>query len=141
MQEQLFPIPQGKLISEKNFQAYCGIDVGEEKEGSAYCCRNCKLKLETIVKKIVEMRELFYKTIKEKVKRLHLPTGESQLAKEVCVNKDSEQSAPVAKRGLGFAASRGENQEHQRRGGESGTQSDNRAKKHQSAGKLNPLHK
>ena len=52
------------------------------------------------------MRELFYKTSKEKVKRLHLPTGESPLAKKVCVNKDSEQS--VAKRGLAFAASRGE---------------------------------
>ena len=79
--------------------------MGEEKEGSAYCCRNCKLKLETIVKKILEMRELFYKTSKEKVKRLHLPTGESPLAKKVCVNKDSEQSAPVAKQGLVFAAS------------------------------------
>ena len=55
------------------------------------------------------MRELFYKTTKEKVKRLHLPTGESPLAKKVCVNKASEQSAPVAKRGLVFAASRGEN--------------------------------
>ena len=109
MQEQLFPIPQGKLVSEKNFQAYCSIDVGEEKEGSAYCCRNCKLKLETIVKKILEMRDLFYKTSKEKVKRIHLPTGESPLAKKVCVNNDSEQPAPVAKRGLGFAASRGEN--------------------------------
>ena len=43
------------------------------------------------------------------MKRLHLPTGESPLAKEVCVNKDSEQSAPVAKRGLVFAASRSEN--------------------------------
>ena len=53
------------------------------------------------------MRELFYKTSKEKVKRLHLPTGESPLAKKVCVNKDSEQS--VAKRGLAFAASRDEN--------------------------------
>ena len=108
MQEQLFPIPQGKLISEA-YQAYCSIEVGEEKEGSAYCFRNCKLKLETIVKKILEMRELFHKTSKEKVKRLHLPTGESPLAKKVCVNKDSEQSAPVAKRGLVFAASRGEN--------------------------------
>ena len=101
--------PAGKTNLGKNFQAYCSIDVGEEKEGSAYCCRNCKLKLETIVKKILEMRELFCKTSKEKVKRLHLPTGESPLAKKVCVNKDSEQSAPVAKRGLGFAASRGEN--------------------------------
>ena len=55
------------------------------------------------------MRDLFYKTSKEKVKRIHLPTGESPLAKKVCVNKDSEQSAPVAKRGLVFAASRGEN--------------------------------
>ena len=55
------------------------------------------------------MRELFYKTSKEKVKRLHLPTGEFPLAKKVCINKDSEQSAPVAKRGLVFAASRGEN--------------------------------
>ena len=54
------------------------------------------------------MRELFYKTSQEKVKRLRLPTGESPLAKKVCVNKDSEQSAPVAKRGLVFAASRGE---------------------------------
>ena len=53
------------------------------------------------------MRELFYKTSKEKVKRLHLPTGESPLAKKVCVNKDSEPS--VAKRGLAFVASRGEN--------------------------------
>ena len=43
------------------------------------------------------------------MKRLHLPTGESPLAKKVCVNKDSEQSAPVAKRGLVFAASRCEN--------------------------------
>ena len=32
MQEQIFPIPQGKLISEKNFQAYYSIDVGEEKD-------------------------------------------------------------------------------------------------------------
>ena len=80
--------------------------MGEEKEGSAYCCRNCKLKLETIVKKILEMRELFYKTSKVKVERLHLPTGESPLAKKVCVKKDS---APVAKRGLVFAASRGKN--------------------------------
>ena len=55
------------------------------------------------------MRELFYKTSKEKVKRLYLPTGESPLAKKVCVNKDSEQSAAVANRGLVFAASRGEN--------------------------------
>ena len=31
------------------------------------------------------------------------------MQKKVCVNKDSEQSAPVAKRGLVFAASRGEN--------------------------------
>ena len=76
----------GKTNLGKNFQAYCSIDVGEEKEGSAYCCRNCKLKLETIVKKILQMRELFYKTSKEKVKRLHLPTGESPLAKKVCVN-------------------------------------------------------
>ena len=89
--------PAGKTNLGKKFQAYCSIDVGEEKEGSAYCCRNCKLKLETIVKKILEMRELFYKTSKEKVKLLHLPTGESPLAKKVCVNKDSEQSAPVAK--------------------------------------------
>ena len=109
MQQQLFPIPQGKLISEKNFQAYCSIDVGEEKEGSAYCCGNCKLKLETIVKKILEMRELFYKTSKVNLERLHQPKGESPLAKKVCVNKDFEQSAPVAKRGLVFAASRGEN--------------------------------
>ena len=101
--------PAGKTNLGKKFQAYCSIDVGEEEEGSAYCCRNCKLKLETIVKKILEMRELSYKTTKEKAKRLHLPTGESQLAKKVCVNKDSEQSAPVAKRGLVFAASRGEN--------------------------------
>ena len=72
-----------------------------------------KLQTETrnnlIVKKILEMRELFYKTSKEKVKRLHLPTGESPLAKKVCGNKDSEQSAPVAKRGLVCATSRGEN--------------------------------
>ena len=101
--------PAGKTNLGKNFQVYCSIDVGEEKEGSAYRCRNCKLKLETIVKKILEMRELFYKTSKEKVKRLHLPTNESPLAKKVRVNKDSEQSAPVAKRGLVFAASRGEN--------------------------------
>ena len=73
--------PAGKTNLGKNFQAYCSIDVGEEKEGSAYCCRNCKVKLKTIVKKILEMRELFYKTSKEKVKRLHLPTGESPLAK------------------------------------------------------------
>ena len=77
--------------------------------GSPAESKNCKLKLETIVKKILEMRELFYKTSKEKVKRLHLPMGESPLAKKVCANKDSEQSAPVAKRGLAFAASRGEN--------------------------------
>ena len=32
MQEQLFPIPRGKLISAKNFQPYCSIDVGEEKD-------------------------------------------------------------------------------------------------------------
>ena len=101
--------PTGKTSLGKNFQAYCSIDVGEEKEGSAYCCRNCKLKLETIVKKILEMRDLFYKTTKEKVKRIHLPTGESPLAKKVCVNKDSEQSAPFTKRGLGLAASRAEN--------------------------------
>ena len=73
--------PAGKTNLGNNFQAYCSIDVGQEKEGSAYCCRNCKLKLATIVKKILEMRELFYKTSKEKVKRLHLPTGESPLAK------------------------------------------------------------
>ena len=109
MQKQLFPIPRGKLISRKNFQPYCSIDVGEEKEGSAFCCRNFKLKLETIVKKILETRELFYKASKEKVKRLHLPTGESPLAKKVCVNKDSEQYAPLAKRWLVFAASRSEN--------------------------------
>ena len=54
--------PAGKTNLGKNFQAYCSIDVGEEKEGSAYCCRNCKLKLEKIVKKILEMRELFYKS-------------------------------------------------------------------------------
>ena len=100
--------PAGKTNLGKNSQAYCSIDMGKEKEGSAYCCRNCKLKLETIVKKILDMRELFYKTSKEKLKRLHLPTGESPLAKKVCVNEDSEQSAP-AKRGLVFAASRGEN--------------------------------
>ena len=76
--------PAGKTNLGKNFQAYCSIDVGKEKEGLAYCCRSCKLKLETIVKKILEMRELFYKTSKEKVKRLHLPTGESPLAKKVC---------------------------------------------------------
>ena len=64
--------------------------MGDENEGSAYCCLNCKLKLETIVKKILEMRELFYKTSEEKVKRLHLPTGESSLVKKVCVNKDSQ---------------------------------------------------
>ena len=59
---KLFPIPQGKLYLGKNVQAYSSIDVGEEKERSAYCCRNCKLKLETIVNKIPEIRELFYKT-------------------------------------------------------------------------------
>ena len=79
--------PSGKTNLGKNFQAYCSIDVGEEKEGSAYCCRNCKLKLETIITKIHEMRELFYKTSQEKVKRLHLPTSESPLAKKVCVLK------------------------------------------------------
>ena len=78
MQEQLFPIPQGKLVSEKiSKRTAVSMSVDEEKEGSAYCCRNCKLKLETIVKKILEMRDLFYKTSKEKVKRIHLPTGES----------------------------------------------------------------
>ena len=50
----------------------------------------------------------FTKLVK-KVKRLHLPTDESPFARKVCVNKDSEQSAHVAKRGLVFAASRGEN--------------------------------
>ena len=35
--------------------------------------------------------------------------GKSPLAKKVCLNKDSEQSVSVAKRGLVFAASRGEN--------------------------------
>ena len=55
------------------------------------------------------MRGLFYKTSKEKVKHLHLPTGKSPFAKKVCVYKDSEQFTPVAKRGLVFAASRGEN--------------------------------
>ena len=101
--------PAGKTNLGKNFQAYCSIDVGEVKEGSAYWCRNCKLKLETTVKKILDMRELFYKTSKEEVECLHLPTGESPLAKKVCVNKDSGQSAPVPKRGLVFATSRGEN--------------------------------
>ena len=100
--------PAGKTNLGKNFQAYCSIDVGEEKKGSAYCC---KLKLETIVKKILEMRELLYRTSKEKVIRLHLPTGESPLAKKVWVNKDSEQSAPVAKQRLVFAASRSEETE------------------------------
>ena len=55
------------------------------------------------------MRELFYKPSKERVKRLHLPTGKSPIAKKVCVYKESEQFVPVAKRGLVFAASRGEN--------------------------------
>ena len=60
--------PAEKTNLGKKSQAYFSIDVGEEKETSAYC-PNCKLKLKTIVKKILEMRELFYKTSKEKVKR------------------------------------------------------------------------
>lgn len=64
--------------------------MGEEKEGLVYCCWNCKLKFEIIVKKIFEMRELFYKISKEKVKCFYLLMGEFLFVKKVCVNKDFE---------------------------------------------------
>ena len=75
----------GKSKTGQDFQAYCSIDVGAEKGVTAYCCRGCKLKLETIVKKIIDMRESFINTNKEKTKRLRLPTGESPQPKKTCV--------------------------------------------------------
>ena len=75
----------GKSKIGQDFQAYCSIDVGAEKGVTAYCCRGCKLKLETVVKKIIDMRESFIYTNKEKTKRFRLPTGESpQLKKNLC---------------------------------------------------------
>lgn len=99
----------GKSKIGQDFQAYCSIDVGAEKGVTAYCCRGCKLKLETIVKKIIDMRESFINTNKEKTKRLRLPTGESPQPKKTCVQGQRE---TVVKRGLTFSNSEKENSSH-----------------------------
>jgi hypothetical protein len=41
------------------------------------CCRNYKSKLETLIKKINDIRETFIHVNQGKIKRLHKPTGKS----------------------------------------------------------------
>lgn len=68
---------KGKTKLGDDFQAYCAIDVEETERHIIYCCRNCKSKLETLIKKINELRETFIRVNHDRIKRLHKTTGET----------------------------------------------------------------
>ena len=78
MREQLFPIPQGKLISEKISKRIAVSMWARKRKGQPIVAEIANNSQENPRNE----RELFYKTSKEKVKLLHLPTGESPLAKK-----------------------------------------------------------
>ena len=44
---------KGKTKLGDDSQAYCAIDVEETERQIVYCCRNCKSKLETLIKKLM----------------------------------------------------------------------------------------
>ena len=50
---------KGKTKLGNDFQAYCAIDVEETERRILYCCRNYKSKLETLIKKINDIRDLY----------------------------------------------------------------------------------
>ncbi len=83
---------KGKTKLGNDFQAYCAIDVEETERRILYCCRNCKSKLETLIKKINDIRETFIRVNQGKIKRLHKPTGESPnpKPKKSCVYSNSK---------------------------------------------------
>ena len=68
---------KGKTKLGDDFQAYCAIDVKETEQQIVYCCRNCKSKLETLIKKIYELGETFIHVNQDRIKRLHKTTGET----------------------------------------------------------------
>ena len=68
---------KGKTKLGDDFGAYCTIDVEETERQIVYCCRNCKSKLETLIKKINELREIFIRVNQDRIKRLHKTTGET----------------------------------------------------------------
>lgn len=83
---------KGKTKLGNDFQAYCAIDVEETERRIVYCCRNCKSKLETLIKKINEIREAFIHVNQGKIKRLHKPTGETPnpKLKKSCIDANSK---------------------------------------------------
>ena len=50
---------KGKTKLGNDFQAYCAIDVEETERRILYCYRNYKSKLETLIKKINDIRDLY----------------------------------------------------------------------------------